>query len=752
VLDLVNEVSARCFRPAGGAPPRDDELGFGPADRLVATRGEAARPACELLVDEEGGVAAERRAREADAIVRRIRAMVSGAAGVAVCEEAGGADRPRRPRWGDVAILFRRLTQIGAYERALRAAGIPYRLARGGGFYQAPEVRDLGELLATLFDPGDRIGWAAVLRSPMCLVSDATLFLVARGGLPRLARADPEELRPLVPELEWGRLLRFLAAWRGLRAVRDRLPVAELLRRAADALDLDAALLAGPDGERRAVNLEKAIAVARRFEAGGGRPAELAPHLRALAARPPREPEAELEAGDAVAVLSVHQAKGLEWPIVFVPDLGARPRSDARRAFLDEGGRLCAMRFDPPREEFVETASVRAAREAERRAQAAESRRLLYVALTRARDRLVLSGEAPAGGESWRALVESALAERPELAVRIPLAEASSRAVGEPLAPDPAAPRAPRAPPVPPALAGTPPVAAVRVAVTDLAEFARCPRRHHLARVLALPEPRGVSRAPADDPARATLRGTLAHAMLSETDLGAPPLERRAQMAAAAARRGHDLASPGARRILAEIARFAESEAGRALAAAAREGRLARELPFLLRLRGERGAPDAYLVGAIDALVAERRGSALTVIDYKYAVPRPEAAERYRLQLLAYALAARRAHPRARVRARLQFLRGDLRAVDVTPSAGELERFAREAPSLAWDAYRGAGGALSPADLGRDEARCRAEGCGFVGRCYPATRTGRGPGAAGEGQRPSPRGADRESAKALAVR
>jgi CRISPR/Cas system-associated exonuclease Cas4 (RecB family) len=283
----------------------------------------------------------------------------------------------------------------------------------------------------------------------------------------------------------------------------------------------------------------------------------------------------------------------------------------------------------------------------------------------------------------------------------------------------------------------------VRVAVTDLAEYARCPRRHHLARVLLLPEPRGAAGAPADDPGRATLRGTLAHAMLSETDLGAPPLERRAQMAAAAARRGHDPGSPGPRRILGEIARFEESDAGRALALAAREGRLARELPFLLRIEGEGGTPDAYLVGAIDALVTERRGAGLTVIDYKYAVPRPGAAERYRLQLLAYALAARRAHPRARIRARLQFLRGDLRAVDVTPSAADLDRFARGAAELAWDAHRGAGADLTPADVGRTEAGCRAEGCGFVARCYPVVR---------EGRRPSPREADRVSANALAVR
>ncbi|HEX9052971.1 MAG TPA: PD-(D/E)XK nuclease family protein, partial [Anaeromyxobacter sp.] len=179
----------------------------------------------------------------------------------------------------------------------------------------------------------------------------------------------------------------------------------------------------------------------------------------------------------------------------------------------------------------------------------------------------------------------------------------------------------------------------------------------------------------------------------------------------------------------AVVARFAESEAGRALAAAGRDGRLSREVPFLLRLPGGPSAaagadgaiPDAYVVGAIDALVLGRRGEPITVVDYKYATARPGAAERYRIQLLAYALAARRAHPGARVRARLQFLRGDLRAVDLTPAEAELAAFAREAPALAWDAHRGAGD-RPPAELGRDEARCRAEGCGFVSRCFAAAQ------------------------------
>ena len=175
------------------------------------------------------------------------------------------------------------------------------------------------------------------------------------------------------------------------------------------------------------------------------------------------------------------------------------------------------------------------------------------------------------------------------------------------------------------------------------------------------------------------------------------------------------------------MVRFAESEGGRAVARAAREGRLAREVPFLLRLDGAAGA--AYLVGAIDALLAGRRGEGVVVVDYKYAAPRAEAATRYRLQLLAYTLAARRAHPGARVRARLQFLRGDLRAVDLTATDADLERFAREAPALAFGAHAGTGGELSPAALGRDEARCRAEGCGYVGRCFPARAPTERPGA-----------------------
>jgi hypothetical protein len=210
--------------------------------------------------------------------------------------------------------------------------------------------------------------------------------------------------------------------------------------------------------------------------------------------------------------------------------------------------------------------------------------------------------------------------------------------------------------------------------------------------------------------------------MISELDLLAPPLERRAQLVAAAVRRGHDPGSRAVRRILADVTRFLASAPGRWLASAARAGTLRREVPFLLRLRGAEAT--CYLVGALDALVEER--GAVSVVDFKYAMARAGAAERYRFQMLAYALAASRARPGRTVRATLQFLRGSCRSVDLTPGESELARFADEVPRLAAGLRSGAGLSRSPAELGRTEARCRADGCAFLDRCHP--REGAWPG------------------------
>ncbi len=689
VVELVNGVF--------GAAPGALGVPFGPEDRLRATREGGEVPAAELLEDVTAGSGEERRALEARAVAARAAELVA----------AG-----RSP--GQLAVLFRRLTHVRVFERALREAGLPVRVARGGGFFQAPEVRDLGELLASVEEPGDEVAWAALLRSPLCGISDGSLVALARRRLARLVDVEPAEAQAALedargvpaPAGESHRLHRFLETWQELRAARRRLDAGELVDLAVRRLDLEAALLAGPDGERRAANLRKAVALARRDAGRGATPADLAGRLRRMALRPPREPEAEAEGGaaDAVSLLTVHQAKGLEWPVVFVPELAARPPSVQRRPVLDERGRV-AVPFHPEggdgAEETTTTARLRAAATA---AESAESRRLLYVALTRARDRIVLSG---AGGRAasgtWADVLSRAppglLARRPapERAPPAPVAAAVRTA------PDPRAPQL--RPPLPPQ--------PLRISVTGLAEYARCPRRHWFVNQVHLPEPR-LDGGGGDDPDRATVRGTLAHGLLAEVDLAAPPLERRALLAAAASRRGEDPGRPGVRRIVEDVDRFLSAPAGERLAAAFRAGALRRELPFLVRLGG---APACYLDGAIDALVVNEE--AVEILDFKYAAHHPGAEERYRLQLAAYSLAVSQAFPGRRVSASLHFLRPSFE-VDVTPSPDDLARLADEVPALALAAARGDGRDRTPADLGRDAERCHAEGCGFVTRCFGA--------------------------------
>ena len=685
VVGLVNAVF--------DAAPGSLGVPFGPEDQLRSTRAGGELPAAELLEDGGAGTGEERRAREAHALAARAAELVV----------AG-----RRP--GELAVLFRRLTHVRVFERALREAGLPTRVARGGGFFQAPEVRDLGELCAVVDEPGDEVAWAALLRSPLCGLTDGSLVALSRGRLSRLAELPPEEATAelhrahgdAAPEGEGDRLGRLLATWRELRDARRRIDVGELVELAVRRLDLEAALLAGPDGERRAGNLRKALALARREGARGATPGDLAGRLRRMALRPPREPEAEGGAGDAVSLLTVHQAKGLEWPVVLVPELSARPPAAQRRAVLDERGRVAAPHHPEGGDGPEETATTSRLRMAASEAEAAESRRLLYVALTRACDQIVLTG---AGGRSlagsWAEVVGRA---PPELLLRRPAPE---RAPPPPANPDGEAGPAARPPRLRPAPAALP----LRVAVTGLAEYARCPRRHWFVGAMHLPEPR-LDGGGEDAPERATDRGTLAHALLAEVDPAAPPLERRALLAAAAARRGEDPGRPGVRRIVDEVDRFLSGPAGDRLARAARSGRLRREVPFLLRLDG---GPACYLDGALDALIVN--DGEIEILDYKYARHHPGAEERYRVQLAAYALAASRAFPGRPVRAALHFLRPHLE-VDVTPSTGDLARLAAEAPALAAAAVRGEGRDLAPADLGRDAARCRAEGCGFLTRCF----------------------------------
>jgi ATP-dependent helicase/nuclease subunit A len=285
----------------------------------------------------------------------------------------------RRMTPSDVAILFRTRDSHREYEEALERRGIGAYVYKGLGFFDADEIKDVLALLWYLADPLSDMRAAALLRSRFARISDDGLrrlaphIAAAIGGLPTVAaELDAEDAATL------RRLRDVSARWRDLV---DRVPPAELL----DLVLADSAYfveMRGPRWPQARENLKKIRALIRRIQNRGyatlGR---IAAHLDRLAVGD--ESNAVIDAMDAVNLMTVHAAKGLEFPVVFAVNLarGTGGFRDPIRVVAGAGDHDVSVAVGDFRSDADEDA---AAREAE------ESKRLLYVALTRARDRLYL--------------------------------------------------------------------------------------------------------------------------------------------------------------------------------------------------------------------------------------------------------------------------------------------------------------------------------------------------------------------------
>lgn len=252
--------------------------------------------------------------------------------------------------YGDIAVLFQAMTLSGIYEDAFKSAGVPYFIVAGRGFYEQPEIQDMMSFLSHLERPLADIPLAATLRSPFFHITDDTLF-----WLSRQAKAKSEDA-PLFHALRTGkfvqeisqeqrtRLETFLRITRALGQLKDRVPLSELIDKILEGTGYELSVLMDPKGVRRYANLKKLIAMVREYEAYERMPlAAFLNILKKLKVQEVRESEAQitLETGaEAVRMMSVHAAKGLEFPVVFVADLGMDPdpqffKSFARKTLLD---------------------------------------------------------------------------------------------------------------------------------------------------------------------------------------------------------------------------------------------------------------------------------------------------------------------------------------------------------------------------------------------------------------------------------
>ena len=601
---------------------------------------------------------------EARRIASRVRELV----------DSGEADP------GEIVVLFAAGTDAERYEEALRRQGLPTFRATGRGYFGQQQVVDLLAYLRLLHNRYDDVALATVLASPFVGVSNDALVLIRRDAPRRplftaLERTLPEQLAERDERL----LRAFLQRYERLVRSSARIGLEALCERIVTEHDYDLAVLARWDGGRRFANMRKLGRLARDYEAVRG--TDLAGFVRfvreqdALGARE-LEAVAEEEGGGAIRLLTIHAAKGLEFKVVIVADAGrdvGGPRGPDEIVALSDG-RFGFRMVHPTRGEPQPVFAFEEVREAERDQERAERLRLYYVAMTRAIDRLIVSGAIDASRTADRTTPIGWVLERLDAAdvivdagdspIELDRDEARFVVTVNRYTPGPAGNGAaqqelaamedilqlalfdevpvgrPRLGIELPSLADVPapPVHDVRrLSYSALALFERCSYRYYAERVLGLPprEPPPPSEAKAG--LAATQIGDAVHRLLEHVALDKPAAPLREELDVTV-RTWYPLVSQN------ELARIAE------LVDAYCRSELARRVAGLQGAQPERPFTfehdDVVIRGRLDVLWQD--GERALVVDYKSnALEGREPSEiiesEYVLQRLVYALVCLRA-------------------------------------------------------------------------------------------------------------
>ncbi|MGE5559406.1 MAG: UvrD-helicase domain-containing protein [Bacillota bacterium] len=349
----------------------------------IRRSGESAGCAVEYLeYDAEDKKARQRRAVEANVIACRVREIVLKGL-------FPGANR--NLSWKDVVLLFSAMTNSSVYEKAFRDGNIPFYVVNGRGFYKQEEIIDVCNLLRVLSNLHDNTALVGLLRSPMFAVDDQTLLKLSPPAW------SFSELKTISGEqsgldenqlILWQRAVRILDE---LVSLRDKLTPAQLLVEGLQRTEYFSYLAYQPHGDAALANLEKLFSLMRQFNRKGLLSLhELNLHLQELFWQENRESTAQLdtEKSDLVRFMTIHQAKGLEFPVVFLPDLYFQKRQKLSEiAWHDQYGLGLSLRWGDAR---YEEETYKAIKNRDLQEDLEENQRLLYVAMTRAMEYLVL--------------------------------------------------------------------------------------------------------------------------------------------------------------------------------------------------------------------------------------------------------------------------------------------------------------------------------------------------------------------------
>ena len=366
-------------------------------EALTQARPVKTNGAVEILLGKQG----EDSADEYTLIAQHIKNMRES--GATISERGkNGAEEERPIAYGDIAILIRSRRHLPDIENALLEADIPHLTTGGVGFYQRQEIYDIWNYLNFLNEPTEnQVSLAAILRSPAFGISDTELYEIS------LQEAANFWDKAQKYQTHSDNLRTAIATLKRHSQFARRMPVNQLIVTIVNETGMIGTLKTGKQGEQRWSNYQKLLELARNFDGDENKPIlpDFIEFLDILITEEPQEGQAPIEASSgAVRIMTIHAAKGLQFPIVILPRLDRGAQID-REPFIDEA---FGIGFSPlkPDDGYRKTEPEIVAHIKNRGSakETAEKKRLFYVGATRAQDRLILSGTLPVNGKPQQML------------------------------------------------------------------------------------------------------------------------------------------------------------------------------------------------------------------------------------------------------------------------------------------------------------------------------------------------------------